>query len=128
MPACAMMGGAMSLLYRQIADHYLIALQDGTLAADTRFPSVRRLMRDHDVSLSTALQVCRHLEDLGWLQARPRSGYFVQRPRRASLPPVSESAASAPQAADYVGIHQRLSHILARGQAKPTPVNLALAV
>jgi len=118
----------MSLLYRQIADHYLIALRDGTLAADTRLPSVRRLMRDHDVSLSTALQVCRHLEDLGWLQARPRSGYFVQRPRRASLPPVSEAPPAPPQPADYVGIHERLSSILARGQARPTPVNLALAV
>ena len=117
----------MSLLYRQIADHYLIALQDGTLPAQARFPSVRRLMRDHDVSLSTALQACRHLEDLGWLQARPRSGYFVQRPRRASLAPASE-APGEPREADYVGIHARLSGILARGQARPNRINLALAV
>src|SRR3954454_23902139 len=117
----------MSTLYRRIADHYLAALQDGTLAVDARFPSVRRLMRDHEVSLSTALQACRHLEDLGWLQARPRSGYFVQRPRRASLPPASEAPAE-PSEADYVGIHARLSGILARGQARPNRVNLALAV
>jgi DNA-binding transcriptional MocR family regulator len=117
----------MSLLYRRIAEHYLIALQDGTLPPQARFPSVRRLMRDHDVSLSTALQACRHLEDLGWLQARPRSGYFVQRPRRASLPPATEVAAE-PSEADYVGIHARLSGILARGQARPNRVNLALAV
>jgi DNA-binding transcriptional MocR family regulator len=117
----------MSLLYRRIAEHYLIALQDGTLPPQARFPSVRRLMRDHDVSLSTALQACRHLEDLGWLQARPRSGYFVQRPLRASLAPASEVPAE-PSEADYVGIHARLSGILARGQARPSRVNLALAV
>ncbi len=118
----------MTTLYRQIADHYLIALEGDTLTAGTRFPSVRRLMRDHDVSLSTALQACRLLEDLGWLQARPRSGYFVQRPRRASLPPASEAQPATATAADYVGIHERLSHILARGQARPVKVNLALAI
>jgi len=117
----------MSTLYRRIADHYLAALQDGTLAAGARFPSVRRLMRDHEVSLSTALQVCRHLEDLGWLQARPRSGYFVQRPRRASLAPAREMPVE-PSEADYVGIHARLSAILARGEARGSRLNLALAV
>ena len=117
----------MSTLYRRIADHYLAALQDGTLAVGARFPSVRRLMRDHEVSLSTALQVCRHLEDLGWLQARPRSGYFVQRPRRASLAPAREMPAE-PSEADYVGIHARLSAILARGEARGSRLNLALAV
>jgi len=117
----------MSTLYREIADHYRIALQEGTLALGTRFPSVRRLMRDHDVSLSTALQVCRTLEDQGWLQARPRSGYFVQRPRRASLPPASEAPAE-PTEADFVGIHARLSGLLARGEARPARVNFSLAV
>jgi DNA-binding transcriptional MocR family regulator len=117
-----------AIKYRQIADHYLVALRDGTVAIGDRFPSVRRLMRDHEVSLSTALQVCRHLEDKGWLHARPRSGYFVQRPARVALPPVSEVPATSAAEADYVGIHERLSLILARGQALPTPINLALAV
>ncbi|MBV8603717.1 MAG: PLP-dependent aminotransferase family protein [Pelomonas sp.] len=117
----------MSTLYRRIADHYLTALSEGTLPPGTRFPSVRRLMRDHEVSLSTALQVCRHLEDLGWLQARPRSGYYVQRPLRASLPPAREWPLE-PREADYVGIHARLSALLARGEARANRVNLALAV
>ena len=117
----------MTTLYSRIADHYLTALRDETLAPGTRFPSVRRLMRDHAVSLSTALQVCRHLEDLGWLQARPRSGYFVQRPRRAALPPARELPVE-PSEADYVGIHGRLSALLARGEARASRVNLALAV
>jgi DNA-binding transcriptional MocR family regulator len=117
----------MTTLYSRIADHYLTALRDETLAPGTRFPSVRRLMRDHAVSLSTALQVCRHLEDLGWLHARPRSGYFVQRPRRADLPPARELPVE-PSEADYVGIHGRLSALLARGEARASRVNLALAV
>jgi DNA-binding transcriptional MocR family regulator len=117
----------MTTLYRSIADHYLTALRDEALPPGARFPSVRRLMRDHEVSLSTVLQVCRHLEDLGWLQARPRSGYFVQRPRRASLPPARELPVERTEA-DYVGIHGRLSAMLARGEARASRVNLAVAV
>ncbi len=65
-------------LYRQLADHYLGAIRAGTLAHGERMPSVRAMMRLHDVSLSTALQTCRQLESEGWIEARPRSGYFVR--------------------------------------------------
>jgi DNA-binding transcriptional MocR family regulator len=74
-------------LYRTLADHYLGAIRSGVLAPGERMPSVRMLMRTHAVSLSTALQVCRHLEAEGWLEARERSGYFVRQPRRALLAP-----------------------------------------
>lgn len=119
----------MSTLYRRLADHYLEAIQAGTLKVGDRFPSVRQLMRTHEVSLSTALQVCRRLEDQGWLEARPRSGYFVQRVRRAQLPPASECPGPAAiDPADYVGIHAHVSEILLRGQQQPVRVNLAIAV
>jgi DNA-binding transcriptional MocR family regulator len=116
-------------LYRRLADHYLAAIQAGTLASGERMPSVRGLMRTHGVSLSTALQVCQHLESQGWLEARPRSGYFVRRPRRATLMPASEPPASLPvDPAEYVGIHERVSAIIARGQRHPIRVNFAMAV
>ncbi|AMP01009.1 bacterial regulatory s, gntR family protein [Collimonas arenae] len=72
---------ASSLLYRRLADHYLAAIQSKALAPGNRMPSVRDLMRQHQVSLSTALQALRHLEQGGWLEARPRSGYFVRQAR-----------------------------------------------
>ena len=59
-------------LYQRLAEHYRSAIQAGSLAEGDRMPSVRGLMRTHGVSLSTALQACRQLEDEGWLQARPR--------------------------------------------------------
>jgi NTP pyrophosphatase (non-canonical NTP hydrolase) len=77
---------AMNPLYRRIADQYRSAIHAGSLRPGDRFPSVRTLMRTHTVSLSTALQACRQLEDEGWLEARARSGYFVQHPRRRGLP------------------------------------------
>ncbi|NUO86204.1 MAG: winged helix-turn-helix transcriptional regulator, partial [Cupriavidus sp.] len=103
-------------LYRQLAGHYRRAIDSGTLAAGDRMPSVRALMALHGVSLSTALQACRQLESDGLLEARPRSGYFVAAPRRAALAALSEPAAALPDPAQYVGIHQRISGLLARGQ------------
>jgi DNA-binding transcriptional MocR family regulator len=118
----------MATLYHRIADQYLGAIRSGTLRAGDRFPSVRQLMRTHEVSLSTALQACRRLEDEGWLEARARSGYFVRQPRRAALPPSSEPRPDAIDAAAYVGIQAHISSILARGQQHPVQLNLALAV
>lgn len=119
-----------STLYRQLADHYQGAIEAGSLAAGDRMPSVRALMRTHGVSLTTALQACRHLEGEGWLEARPRSGYFVRRRRPArALAPAAEVVETRPlDPAAYVGIHAKVSAIVARGQTTPATVNLALAV
>jgi DNA-binding GntR family transcriptional regulator len=67
----------MEPLYQRLADHYRQAIRSGVLAPTARMPSVRNLVRLHHVSLSTALQACRRLEDDGLIEARPRSGYFV---------------------------------------------------
>jgi DNA-binding transcriptional MocR family regulator len=124
------MSAVMSTLYRRVADHYQGAIETGTLAVGDRMPSVRALMRTHGVSLTTALQACRHLEGEGWLEARPRSGYFVRRRRAArSLAPAAEVAATMPpDPAAYVGIHAKVSEIVVRGQQRPVRLNLALAV
>jgi DNA-binding transcriptional MocR family regulator len=120
-------------LYRQLADHYLDAIRMGALKVGDRFPSVRQLMRTHEVSLSTALQTCRRLEEQGWLHARPRSGYYVQRARRTELMRASEIGSDVHSEAtidpaNYVGIHSHVSEILARGQQRSISVNLALAL
>lgn len=117
-------------LYRSIADHYLHAIQLGTLQPGERFPSVRTLMQRHGVSLATALGACRHLEDGGWLHARPRAGYFVQRPRRSLLAPARAPAITParPDPAAYVGIHARVSELLAMAQAAPVTADFSLAV
>ena len=72
-------------LYRRLASHYRGAIEAGSLQAGERMPSLRNLMRLHDISLSTALQLCRTLESDGWAEARDRSGYFVRRPQRLRL-------------------------------------------
>jgi DNA-binding transcriptional MocR family regulator len=114
------------LLYQQIAQHYQGAIASGALAPGDRMPSVRNLTRLHSVSLSTALQACRFLEDKGWLEARPRAGYFVRRPQRMALPPSSEPPARI-DATQYLGIHERVSDFIARCELHPVRINFANA-
>ena len=107
-------------LYQRIAQHYRGAIRSGLMPAGERMPSVRSLQRLHQVSLSTALQACRRLEDEGLLEARPRSGYFVRSQRRAAMQPASEpDLRRAPDPAQYVGIHDRVSDFVARSESRP---------
>lgn len=113
-------------IYRRLAEHYLSAIQAGTLVAGDRMPSVRDLMRQHHVSLSTALQTLRHLEEGSWLEAKPRSGYFVRQPRRAIIRPVGEPNILAPlDPAQYVGIHEQVSDFIARRQLQAPTIDLS---
>ncbi|MES1163844.1 MAG: PLP-dependent aminotransferase family protein, partial [Rhizobacter sp.] len=108
------------------ARHYRGAIQSGALAPGDAMPSVRALTRLHQVSLSTALQACRRLEDEGLLEARPRSGYFVLKPRRPAIAPVDEpDLRRALDAAQYVGIHDRVSHFVAMSERHPVRVDFA---
>lgn len=113
-------------LYRRLADHYQEAILAGTLAVGDRMPSVRELMRQHQVSLSTALQSLRHMEDGGWLEARPRSGYFVRQPRRSAIRPVQEpSSLLALDPSQYQGIHEKVSNYIALRQQRVPAVDLS---
>ncbi len=115
-------------IYQRLAAHYRGAIQAGSLVTGDRMPSLRSLMRQHDISLSTAMQFSRQLEDEGWLEARPRSGYFVRQPLRNALATVSEQRQDVtPDPAQFVGIHARVSDFIARGRLQVVKTNLAVA-
>ncbi|WP_144638622.1 PLP-dependent aminotransferase family protein [Bordetella genomosp. 13] len=116
------------LLYLRVAAHYRRAIDTGVLAPGDRLPSVRSLMQSHHVSLSTAVQACRRLEEEGLVEARPRSGYFVLRPRRPVLAPIAEpEVLRTPDPAQYVGIHDRVSAFIAKCESQGCGANFALA-
>ncbi len=79
-------------LYRQVADQLHDLIRAGTLRAGDRVPSVRRLSHQQGVSVSTVLQAYQQLEDIGVIEARPQSGYYVRR----ALAPVDEPQTSRP--------------------------------
>lgn len=106
-------------LYQQLAADYGEAIGKGALPAGSRMPSVRELMRRHEVSLSTALQALRLMEERGWLEARPRVGYFVRDVRAPALAELADPDLRSPLAAEqsrfgdrYVGLNERISMVL----------------
>ncbi|ARP91154.1 2-aminoadipate aminotransferase [Bordetella genomosp. 9] len=116
-------------LYQRLADHYRQAIYSGVLAPTSRMPSVRTMVRLHQVSISTALQACRSLEDDGLIEARPRSGYFVLKTKRSKLLPADEpDTRQVLDAASYVGIHDRVSDFIAKSAIHPPRVDLASSV
>ncbi len=66
-------------------------VDNGTLIPGARVPSLRQITKQRGVSLSTALQAYRALEDRGILQARPQSGFYVAKgaPIRLETPVIS---------------------------------------
>jgi DNA-binding transcriptional MocR family regulator len=115
-------------LYQRVAHHYRGAIRSCVLTPGARMPSVRSLTRLHQVSLSTALQACRSLEDEGLLEARPRSGYFVRMPRRTTIPPANEpDTVRALDAAQYVGVHDRVSAFVAQSERHVVKFDFAAA-
>jgi DNA-binding transcriptional MocR family regulator len=95
--------------YQDVA-HFITALVDnGTLPIGSRAPSLRQICRQHRISLSTALQAYRLLEDQGLLEARPQSGYYVARDRASALktPAISRPSAK-PTAVTASGLRLEL--------------------
>lgn len=113
-------------LYRQLANHYLDAIRSGTLKTGERFPSIRLMMEKHAVSLSTAVQVCRELEDCGVLEARPRSGNYIRQPdtspRQVAITPAPPLDTSV-----YLGIHPQVSSVFKASEHATVKVNFANA-
>src|SRR4028118_156731 len=80
-----------SLLYEQVSERILQLIEGGTLRPGQRVPSVRELSTQQGVSVSTVLQSYRKLENAGWIEARPQSGYYVRQSHQ-SLPPEPEAS------------------------------------
>lgn len=74
---------AATFLYEEVAQDLVTLIEAGSLRSGDRVPSVRLLSRERGVSVSTVLQAYRTLEDRGWVEARPQSGFYVRaRPAR----------------------------------------------
>ena len=90
-------------LYRQVARELIADIEAGVYPVGHKVPSVRRLSKTREVSISTVSQAYSWLEDQGWLMARPQSGYYVRScfspvPREQvadALPPASQGEAPA---------------------------------
>ncbi len=64
-------------LYLKLVRELSEEIHSGQRAVGERMPSVRQLSSERGVSKSTVLAGYDRLEADGWIEARPRSGYFV---------------------------------------------------
>jgi DNA-binding transcriptional MocR family regulator len=83
--------------YEELAGFITGLIDGGTLLPGSRAPSLRQISRQRRMSLSTALQAYRLLEDRGVLEARPQSGFYVARRNTISLktPAISKPPGNA---------------------------------
>lgn len=96
-------------LYVELARSIEHLIEQGTLRAGHRLPSVRRMSLQRDVSISTVLQAYTLLENRGRVEARPQSGYYV-RPR---LPTAPEPRMARPMARpSYVGANDLTTQVM----------------
>jgi len=66
--------------YKVIADQVIADIQSQKLTLGQRLPSLRQLMKQFDISMTTALNSYRSLEQMGWVVTHPKSGFFVSLP------------------------------------------------
>ena len=86
-------------LYIQIAETLVQQVARGAFRPGDRVPSLRQLSQQQHVSVTTALQAYLWLENRGYLEARPQSGFYVRTPFARLIPePQFEAATSRPAA------------------------------
>jgi DNA-binding transcriptional MocR family regulator len=103
--------GATQPLYAELASSLLTLIEQDTLRPGHRVPSVRQMSLQRGVSISTVLQAYTVLENRGYLEARPQSGYYV-RPR--PLLSVPEPRMARPMArAAYVSMNDLMAQMRA---------------
>ncbi len=80
------MSSTAPLLYERVARLVETQISTGALRSNERIPSVRAMSRTARVSISTVVQAYLHLENIGLIEARPQSGFFVRQPSATVLP------------------------------------------
>jgi len=118
--------------YQKLAEFISSLVDCGTLLPGSRAPSLREISRERGLSVSTAMQAYRLLEDRGVLEVRPQSGFYVaRRPRALFKPPKISHPSREPRAVSISGtVLQLLEHaadprLAPLGCAVPSPELLA---
>lgn len=65
------------LAYRKIATKYSNLIHTGHFLGGDKMPSIRKLMKEENISLATANHAYEILLDKGLIESRPQSGFYV---------------------------------------------------
>lgn len=67
----------MSYLYSSLANNIIESIDHGVYQTGARLPGIRQTSQNEGVSPATVVAAYRHLELQGYIEARPRSGFYV---------------------------------------------------
>lgn len=112
-------------LYKQLAHRIGMLIEHGTLRPGDRIPSVRRVSRQERVSIATAIQAYRFLENRGLIEARPQSGYYVR--QRTWKPPAEPEKSTPALRATRVNVGDLVMRVL-RATRNPELIGLGAAL
>jgi len=115
----------MDTLYERTAKKIEELIEGGVYLPGERVPGVRKLSRQFGVSVSTIVEAERLLEDGGFLEARPRSGYYVRLKtnNQPDLPEISK-----PSSRPTLVTGQRLVLRMVQASLQPDIINLGTAL
>jgi DNA-binding transcriptional MocR family regulator len=123
------------LLYRSVAQSIVQQIERSVLRVGDKAPSVRSLSHHHSVSIATALQAYLWLEQRGYVEARPRSGFYVRTPFKELIrEPIYRDHKPVPTAVGTATIIHEVVQIAADpsmvpfGAAFPGPGTLATSL
>jgi len=116
--------GSNTTLYRQVASQVAKDIDQGVYQAEQKVPSVRKLSKQLQVSISTITQAYALLEDQGLIRAKPQAGYFVRQGASDEPVPPPLSQGAEPKAVTKIDL---INHILANAHEKSS-VNLGCAI
>ena len=95
--------------YQSVAQQFIADIESGKLPANSKLPSLRKLTRLHDISMTTALACYRYLEQQGYADAQSQRGFYVQRP----VPLLSETSFPQFKTAVSTNSYKRKNKIIA---------------
>lgn len=64
-------------LYETLAHHFIDCIKYQKLPVGSRLPALRSVVKQHKVSMTTAIKAYDYLQQTGWIYVQPQSGYFV---------------------------------------------------
>lgn len=116
-----------SFLYEQVEQHVRGLIASGALKPGDRAPSLRHMSKQARVSVATVMQAYMALERKGYIESRPKSGFFVR--QRAAEPTLPRSRATKGKVrnvrvSDTIGSILAAAHspgIVSLGLANPSP-------
>lgn len=114
----------MTTLYRSLATRLQREIQQRRWRARQRLPAVRQFARQHDVSVTTALQCYRLLESEGLIVARPQSGFYVRAATPGEAGAELESFSAAPGPVTNIAEIERVQGVAAGPGSAPLGISL----